>query len=548
MPWWARFGRELLQFEEVPLTHRRYRSALWAAALALALTGGCSPARAPGDAGAYSSPSGGVSPAAELAPLYDAALGGARRSGHEIVPDEGLARVAEAVVRRMGEDPSHRQPAGPLIQELAWREGIVEPVPESSSLRFSGPTPVDGLASLAAEATRGAPLNRVGLARGPMGDGTEAIVMVLSRRRLSFDAPVARRLGVGGALRLSGRLVDAARGPRLMVTRPDGSTDAKALGPGPAFAGEVALPTAGVYQVELVAEDERGPSVLVNFPVYVGVEPPPLPASRGRAAGAPESEAEAEASLVALTNEARKAAGRRPLEPLPALADVARKHSVDMAEHHFIAHNSPTTGAPSDRVRRAGIGAMYVLENLGAAANAREVHEGLMGSPGHRANILDANATHIGVGVVRDPSAGGGLIVTENFVAIAAPIDVASAPPRVLEAINRARAARRLPALPADAALSALARRAAARFFQGRPKAEEVTSRLNAEFAREAKGFRRARVLASVVSRLDDAVDPSDDAPFDPTVSAVGVGVAQGSRPDVGTNALFVVLLFGKGG
>jgi hypothetical protein len=75
-----------------------------------------------------------------------------------------------------------------------------------------------------------------------------------------------------------------------------------------------------------------------------------------------------------------------------------------------------------------------------------------------------------------------------------------------------------------------------------------VTSRLQADFGREAKRFSRARVLASVVARLDDAISPDDEAVFDRSAVAVGVGVAQGSRPDVGTNALFVVLLFGRGG
>ncbi len=521
---------------------------LWVAGLALALAGGCAPARAPGAAGAYASPAAGEAPPASLAPLYEAAGRGARRSGYELLPDEGLARVAAAVLRRMAEDPAHRQPAARIIQAMGWQEGVVEPVPETSSLRFSGPVPLDDLAALASDAMRTAPMNRVGVARGPMGDGTEAVVTTFSRRRLSFDGPVARRHGVGGALRFSGRLAGAARGPRLVVAKPDGSTESTALGAGPAFAGEVPLRAEGVYQIEIVAEDERGPSVFVNFPVYVGVEPPPLPAAPAGAGAAHESEAAAEATLLALTNEARRAAGRRPLEPLPALVAVARRHSADMAEHHFIAHVSPTTGTPEARVRRAGLGAMYVLENVGAAASAREVHEGLMGSPGHRANVLDPNATHLGVGVARDPSPGGGLLVTENFVALAAPIDVAAAPPRVLDAINRARAARGLPALPSDPSLAALARRAAARFFQGRPAADEVTARLKADFTREAKGFRRARVIASAVARLDDAVSPDDAALLDRAVSAVGVGVAQGTRPDVGTNALFVVLLLGHGG
>jgi uncharacterized protein YkwD len=106
----------------------------------------------------------------------------------------------------------------------------------------------------------------------------------------------------------------------------------------------------------------------------------------------------AEFELFSLINKARATAGLPALSYDPALTGVARAHSRDMLTHDYIAHISPTTGSPADRVARAGIAVDRLAEDIGTSGSPEELHQGLMRSPGHRAAILDRQATRVGVG------------------------------------------------------------------------------------------------------------------------------------------------------
>ena len=125
---------------------------------------------------------------------------------------------------------------------------------------------------------------------------------------------------------------------------------------------------------------------------------------------------DAEIQLFAHVNEARMNAGLSLLTPDPALARVARGHSGDMFANNFVAHVSPTTGGPGDRVAKAGLKPPRLLENVGTDSSPAEVHRGLMRSPGHRSAILDPEVTHVGIGVVvAPPGAPYRVVVTELF-------------------------------------------------------------------------------------------------------------------------------------
>ncbi len=101
-----------------------------------------------------------------------------------------------------------------------------------------------------------------------------------------------------------------------------------------------------------------------------------------------------------LTNATRRENGLPPVVADGGLEQVARAHSQDMVQHDFVGHTSPTTGTAVQRVARAGYNSGLVLENIGRGYGAREIEEGLMQSPGHRANILNPDVTHVGIGVV----------------------------------------------------------------------------------------------------------------------------------------------------
>ncbi|WP_066944130.1 CAP domain-containing protein [Streptomyces lushanensis] len=110
------------------------------------------------------------------------------------------------------------------------------------------------------------------------------------------------------------------------------------------------------------------------------------------------------AEVVALTNAERTAAGLRPLADDPRLASAAQAYSADMAARAFYSHTSPEGLAPWDRAAAAGATHRGIGENIACGQrDPREVVRGWMNSPGHRANILKPDFTHLGTGF-----AGGG--------------------------------------------------------------------------------------------------------------------------------------------
>ena len=79
----------------------------------------------------------------------------------------------------------------------------------------------------------------------------------------------------------------------------------------------------------------------------------------------------------------------------------------------------------------------------------------LLESPGHRANALDPNLTHVGIGVAQDKMVGQTHIVaTFDFAGIARPLDMARAPEEVIRLINVNRGESGAPKLVTDRALT----------------------------------------------------------------------------------------------
>ncbi|MET9731950.1 CAP domain-containing protein [Streptomyces sp. NPDC006458] len=111
-----------------------------------------------------------------------------------------------------------------------------------------------------------------------------------------------------------------------------------------------------------------------------------------------------EAEVVALTNRERASAGLPPLATDPLLTRAAQAHSADMVARDFYSHTSPDGSGPRDRAAAAGAVRRSTGENIACGQRSEaEVVTGWMNSPGHRANILRAGFTHIGIGF-----AGGG--------------------------------------------------------------------------------------------------------------------------------------------
>ena len=114
----------------------------------------------------------------------------------------------------------------------------------------------------------------------------------------------------------------------------------------------------------------------------------------------------AEEQMLQMVNAERAKAGLRPLQFDEKLQEVARAHSMEMFQMGYFAHNSPVSGTPFDRMRQDDIRFVVAGENLAYAPNVQIAHEGLMNSPGHRANILRPEFGKIGIGVIKSEFRG----------------------------------------------------------------------------------------------------------------------------------------------
>lgn len=121
---------------------------------------------------------------------------------------------------------------------------------------------------------------------------------------------------------------------------------------------------------------------------------------------------EYELEVVELTNVERQKHGLAPLQIDEALSKVASVKSEDMAKQNYFSHNSPTYGSPFDMMKQFGISYRTAGENIAMGQRSpQEVVNAWMNSEGHRANILNSNFTHIGVG-----HASNGNYWTQQFI------------------------------------------------------------------------------------------------------------------------------------
>jgi len=107
-----------------------------------------------------------------------------------------------------------------------------------------------------------------------------------------------------------------------------------------------------------------------------------------------------EREMFNMVNNKRISRGFTTLTADTKLTEVARDHCKDMFVRGYFSHYTPEGFSPFDRMAQADIDFTYAGENLALAPNVTVSMQGLMQSPGHKANILSANFGRIGVGVI----------------------------------------------------------------------------------------------------------------------------------------------------
>ncbi|WP_406670750.1 CAP domain-containing protein [Methanolobus sp. ZRKC4] len=106
--------------------------------------------------------------------------------------------------------------------------------------------------------------------------------------------------------------------------------------------------------------------------------------------GAINEYAEEEQQMLDLINEERALYGLEPFSFNSVLNDAASEHSKEMIEEDYFSHDSYDGTSFSERLSSTGYDIVYAGENIALhyPPDLIAAHEGLMNSPGHRANIL----------------------------------------------------------------------------------------------------------------------------------------------------------------
>jgi uncharacterized protein YkwD len=134
--------------------------------------------------------------------------------------------------------------------------------------------------------------------------------------------------------------------------------------------------------------------------------------------GAPSTATQTlEDQVVAATNDERAKVKCAALTMDDRLRTAAQVHSADMASYAYLSHTGHNGSDPVSRMKDAGY---TITPAIGWAENVARgyptvdaVMAAFMGSPDHRANILNCSMKVIGVGVAR--SVAGELYWTQDF-------------------------------------------------------------------------------------------------------------------------------------
>lgn len=141
--------------------------------------------------------------------------------------------------------------------------------------------------------------------------------------------------------------------------------------------------------------------------VAAGAAPAPAPTPTETSTGpgpAPSAspdptEGSAASEVFRRTNEYRVANGAAPFARSDRLAAAAQAYAEAMASQGFFSHTGLDGSTPGDRIAAQGYSARAWGENIAYGyATPEQVMSGWISSPGHRANLVNAAYTELGVG------------------------------------------------------------------------------------------------------------------------------------------------------
>lgn len=146
---------------------------------------------------------------------------------------------------------------------------------------------------------------------------------------------------------------------------------------------------------------------------------------------------ELERQMLDLINAERTLHGLNPVQLERRLNASSEDHSEWMLQQDIFSHTGASDSSAGDRMRAAGFdfsGTWTWAENIawqsergapGLADDVINLHNSLMNSPGHRANILNPDVELVGIGIEQGNFSGhDSVMVTQNFARTSAPVQL----------------------------------------------------------------------------------------------------------------------------
>ena len=439
------------------------------------------------------------------------------KRGDKAVADGALTATAKWLLNEALQD----RPLGPRSADAASRHfgfaGVV------TALAAYGSQEPGAWREALARIPKNVQLNRFGVSASPTG---RVFAVVFGSVALQFE-PISRFLEPGAKLQLRGEVDRRFAFAHVYLTKPDGTVEEHKMASRKLDYG-AALTAPGKYKLEVMGDGPMGPVVISNVPLFVGIREPPLTEIVGQAS----SPAEAEARMLELLNQTRMAARLRPVVPDAELRNVALGHSSDMAEHDFVGHVSPSTGTSEDRMKRSGLLVSECGENISQAPTPETAHNGLMESPGHRAIMLGAPYTHVGIAAVEHHK---DLIVTLVFCRRPDPSKLPRDAAQLEAALFAIRASKGMPRPTVDPIYRTAAQRGIEAYLKAPQPAAEIASKATVDALRSEIGrLRTARQAATACTLFLEIVEV-EQLERNPTLLAPGLvkfGVGAQMRTD----------------
>lgn len=340
----------------------------------------------------------------------------------EVVFSSRLSKAAQSVAEasKDGTVPSTAE-----VRQALHDAGLPEGNAVTATVATTEDGPTDALDNLANVMVSAGDVTHVGLGRAassrPPFRWQWAILLIDRRIRLMHEIPAVQQPGAAFPIRFS--LPSTWRSPRIIVQYPDDRTRRMT----PVRRGETwftVIPVGsndGQLVVQILAENEVGPGVVAVMPITIGTARPNHRDDQDNLleSSKPSLTDPSEAAILLwdIVNDERTRHGLHPLQWDETLASIATDHSQDMLGTGFFGHRSPNRGDLRKRLAAASYVATVSRENLAMDQDLESAHQSLMASPGHRSNILAADVTQIGIGIVMDvPDDGPPLwYVTEIF-------------------------------------------------------------------------------------------------------------------------------------